>query len=375
MHSPIISKMSTLKYQPLFRYQFTWNNYTDTNVAWVREFADEECKYLTFGYEVGESGTPHLQGFFILKSRQRIPALKKKGLDAHLTPNDKKVDCARIYCQKDGKFEEFGAIPTQGARNDIESFKAAVRAGTDWVTLLDTHSDVCKKHRNYCAEFFSHFKPKVASPDGFKELEWHKTIHEILDNKDYRKIHFIIDVKGNLGKSWLTRHLFATRDDVQFFSPEKDANIAHMVDESKSVYIFDVPRCRTNNDIPFPYKTLEELKNGALTSGKYESRMKFPKTPNAVIVFANAPPDAAAFSKDRYNVLYWIPKKEKFGTLVPNAVESWDLYIGKSRIDTIENPQVEKARQKRHRQSMQDELLEIRLKKEKAAKYHHHEEG
>jgi len=351
---------------PLFRYQFTWNNYTDADQQWCRDFAASDCKFLIFGREVGDSGTPHLQGFFVLTSKQRISALKKKGMNAHLTPNDKKVDCARKYCQKDGDFEEFGSLKSkQGNRGDIDAFKAAVRSGTDWVQLLDEHSDVCKKYRNFCAEFYSHYKPKVSPPDGFEARDWHKTVYDILDNKDHRKLHFIVDEKGALGKSWLTRHLFATRDDVQFFSPEKDANIAHMVDESKSVFIFDVPRCRTNNDIPFPYKTLEELKNGALTSGKYESRMKFPKTPNSVIVFANAPPDPTALSKDRYNVLYWLRSRNKFGTLVPNATDSWDLLVDGSRVTTIENPAVEKARLKRHRQSMNDELLEIRLRNAK----------
>jgi len=350
----------------LFRYQFTWNNYTEADQEKVREFAANECKYLVFGRELAPTtGTPHLQGFFILKKKQRITQIKKKGINANLTPNDENVDAACAYCKKDNDFEEFGKLSTPGKRCDIEAFKAAVRAGTDWVTLLDVQSEVIKKYRNYCSEFYSHYKPKVSSPDGFESRDWHKTIDEIINNKDHRHIHFIVDTKGNLGKSWLTRHLFATRNDVQFFSPEKDANVAYMVDESKSVFIFDVPRCRTNNDIPFPYKTLEELKNGAMTSGKYESRMKFPVTPNSVIVFCNAPPDPSALSKDRYKVLYWLPTKSEFATLVPNATESWDCFYNNCRLKVIENPAVEKERRKRRRQDIQDELLEIKLKKER----------
>jgi len=38
-------------------FVFTLNNYTTEEVELVKEW---DCKYLIFGKEIGESGTPHL---------------------------------------------------------------------------------------------------------------------------------------------------------------------------------------------------------------------------------------------------------------------------------------------------------------------------
>lgn len=356
------SKMSN----QLYRFQFTWNNYCDDDQHWLRRFASSDCKYMVFGREVGVENTPHLQGFVILNKKQRLTALKKKGFNAHFTPNDKKVDCAINYCKKDGDFEEIGDVPAQGKRADLEEFKTAVKAGIDWVTLLDEHSDVLKKYRSYCSEYYANYKPKPDPPDDFVARDWHQLVQDAIDNKCKRYIHFFVDEKGNAGKSYLTRQLFCTRDDVQIFKPEKEANLALMLDESKSVFIFDVPRSRSNMDIPFPYQLLEGLKDGLLVSGKYESRMKFPKVPNTVIIFANTPPDTTTLSADRYKVWGYIPKLKTYGPCVANATESWDLLhpVSKARLKLLENASVEKVRRKRARESIQDELLAIRLKKE-----------
>lgn len=362
-----LSKMSSNL--QLFRYQFTWNNYTDADQQWLRDFYKAECKYLVFGREVApDTGTPHLQGFLILKKKQRITALKKKGFNAHLTPNDDNVVAASDYCKKDNDYEDFGALTFPGQRADLEAFKTAVKAGIDWVVLLDTHSDVLKKYRGYCSEYYANYKPKAPSPDDFTDRDWHKLVIEACDNKCRRYIHFFIDENGNSGKSYITRHLYATRDDVQIFKPEKEANLALMLDESKSVYIFDVPKCRTAAlDIPFPYQFLEGIKDGLLVSGKYESRMKYPKVPNSVIVFGNTPPDPTTLSADRYKVWAYIPGLKTFAPCTANEYGSWDLRnpTTQSYIKTLVNPAIEKQLRKRAREDKQDELLAIRLEKEK----------
>lgn len=46
------------------RFMFTLNNYTDDEVEALQSSASTHYKVLVFGKEVGESGTPHLQGWF-----------------------------------------------------------------------------------------------------------------------------------------------------------------------------------------------------------------------------------------------------------------------------------------------------------------------
>lgn len=69
-----------------------------------------DCTYLCYGIEVGENGTPHLQGYLERAQMSRLAAIKKiPGLrEAHLEPRFGTQEQAIEYCKKDGKFYEFG---------------------------------------------------------------------------------------------------------------------------------------------------------------------------------------------------------------------------------------------------------------------------
>lgn len=71
-------------------------------------------RYITYGKEVGEEGTPHLQGLICFreaKSSRQLQAIFTKELQADVRIGDNKVDKMMQYCQKDGDFEEFGTAP------------------------------------------------------------------------------------------------------------------------------------------------------------------------------------------------------------------------------------------------------------------------
>lgn len=103
------------------RWCFTLNNWTDADVGILRAL---QIVYLVFGYEVGESGTPHLQGFVIFKSQQRLSAVKKVLERAHWEPSRGSSSQAADYCKKDGKFEEFGALPKSAGEAGGEAEKS-----------------------------------------------------------------------------------------------------------------------------------------------------------------------------------------------------------------------------------------------------------
>ncbi len=64
---------------------FTLNNYTDQDIEDIEKFHTNYCQYMTYSKEVGESGTPHLQGWFILKRESSMKSIKSVGLfKAHL---------------------------------------------------------------------------------------------------------------------------------------------------------------------------------------------------------------------------------------------------------------------------------------------------
>lgn len=110
-------------------YCFTLNNYTAEEWQWFNEFKD--CKYLCVGKEVGEKGTPHLQGFIYFDNPRTINGLKRlKGFrKAHLESAKGTNEQASVYCKKEGEFIEYGECPQQGKRTELAEVYNAVKSG------------------------------------------------------------------------------------------------------------------------------------------------------------------------------------------------------------------------------------------------------
>lgn len=91
---------------------FTLNNYVEEEDQRCRAFAGEYCNYAIFGYEVGESGTPHIQGYFRLKSRCRLSQLKDRLSErAHFESAKGNAATNYAYCSKSGSVWEHGTRP------------------------------------------------------------------------------------------------------------------------------------------------------------------------------------------------------------------------------------------------------------------------
>jgi len=94
-------------------YCFTVNNYTQANIDTLIGLI-LKCKYIVYGKEVGESGTPHLQGFLVWKDPRTFLATKKLlPAGAHIEVKVRKSSFYRAaeYCKKDGDFSESGTLP------------------------------------------------------------------------------------------------------------------------------------------------------------------------------------------------------------------------------------------------------------------------
>lgn len=114
------------------RWCFTLNNPTaDSHVAL-------QClpyEFLCFGKELAPStGTPHLQGYIIMKSNQRMSAMIKKIPGAHLEAAKGTTEQNVAYCMKEGTYSEYGVRPKtpqeKGAMN-AERFKDAFEAAKE----------------------------------------------------------------------------------------------------------------------------------------------------------------------------------------------------------------------------------------------------
>lgn len=86
---------------------FTVNNYTEKDIELLQNI---DCKYIIYGKEKGESGTPHLQGFIVFKSQKTLSAAIKTFPKYHVEVAIT-VHAAIEYCKKEGDFTERGTAP------------------------------------------------------------------------------------------------------------------------------------------------------------------------------------------------------------------------------------------------------------------------
>ncbi len=99
---------------PAKNWAFTINNYVDDDAEKLDFiFSQGHANYLVYGFEVGEEGTPHIQGYVQFKKRLRFNQVKQMvGGRAHLDEeyqNSTPV-ANQTYCKKDGNFREFGQL-------------------------------------------------------------------------------------------------------------------------------------------------------------------------------------------------------------------------------------------------------------------------
>jgi len=112
------------------RWCYTLNNYSQDE---VEELLSLDVHYHVMGFEEGEEGTPHLQGFIIFKNARYFNALKKILSRAHWEETKGTSFQAAEYCMKDKQFEEVGCRPHEGEagrREDLYKVADAVKAGT-----------------------------------------------------------------------------------------------------------------------------------------------------------------------------------------------------------------------------------------------------
>ena len=87
---------------------FTLNNWTEDEFATASAFlSGPTVDYGIIGKEVGESGTPHLQGYCLFRTRARFEQLEKLGGRAHIERARGSPLSNKEYCSKEGDYIEF----------------------------------------------------------------------------------------------------------------------------------------------------------------------------------------------------------------------------------------------------------------------------
>ena len=289
------------------RWVFTLNNPTDDEEQRLGDTfgAGQPFRYAVFGREVGESGTPHLQGFFILTSPKRRSWLSRTILGRlHLEPARGTSTQAADYCKKDGNYDEFGELPTeQGRRTDVERLREFIIEHPTRPTAREITRNffgLSLRYGNRIEQLIDHLRPETRLvPDDAILRNWQTDLYDFLgSDPDDRSITFYVDEDGNSGKSWFCRYwltnFFA---ETQILSIGKRDDLTFALDPTKKYFLFDVPR---NNMEFLQYSVLESIKDQIIFCNKYQSKTKVLPAPVHVVVFSNEMPDMNAMTQDRY---------------------------------------------------------------------------
>lgn len=297
---------------------FTLNNYSEEECVSIKNSITSLTGHLHFaivGKEIGESGTPHLQGFVRLKKsfllardgslskwRSLIPALAR----AHMEPAYGSDQDSENYCSKEGNLLiRVGTPSTSESGNN--RFQDLLRA-TTFEEIVELDPQFAAKNYFQAQAIVKNNTMNSTKPTSPALLKaWQLKVLKKLIFQNRRKITFVEDEGGNSGKSMLA-HFIAGRlqpKEVFYCRGGKSADIVHAFSKNAHTCkyaIFDYAR----NKQPeyFAWDLIEELKDGGITSLKYDGNCFWLAQPIKVLVFTNHSLDnhRHRLTEDRWDV-------------------------------------------------------------------------
>lgn len=139
--------------------------------------------YICWGDETGDEGTPHLQGYVEFPKKITLTGCKRvMGDRAHLETRQGTQSQAIAYCQKDGKWVQFGERIAQGAREDLKRVCDRLASGTRLRTIALEDPSLYCRYRNGLRDLAHFAAPKpireppivvwIGGPPGTGKSKW-----------------------------------------------------------------------------------------------------------------------------------------------------------------------------------------------------------
>lgn len=239
---------------PSKKWCFTFNNYKkEEETAIIKKLETLKSSFI-IGREVGEQGTPHLQGYIEFRGKVRPIETLKQFNKIHWEKAKGTREQNIKYCSKDGDFTT--NFPFDKPIRRINALK-----------------------------------------------DWQKEICDMVNTEaDTRKVYWYWEENGNVGKTAIAKYLYLMRPQDVAVVDGKANDMFFYIGKHKethgiypSIIIIDCPRSLKDY---INYAAIEKIKNGFVFSGKYESTMLCWDNPH-VIVFANQEPEEGKLSADR----------------------------------------------------------------------------
>lgn len=237
----------------LYRWFFTLDS-SKIELSQLSHTLREISKKFNFQLEKGDTGYEHFQGVFSLKTKERFATVKNHFCPAiHLEP------CKDWW--KSIKYTSKDHTKVAGPWNEVS-------------VMI-----------------------KTIKPDQF--YKWQTDLAVIIDtNPDDRKIHWLWESEGNVGKTAFCKWAYVNKG-ATIIQNGSSKDLAYAIPDSPTCVIVNLPR--TSED-RVNYSALESIKDGLFFSPKYESGTKIFDPPH-LIVFANFEPLTSAMSKDRWKII------------------------------------------------------------------------
>lgn len=248
---------------PAKKWCFTLNNYTAEDVEYLKCSNVPLCQIIMFQSEIGEEGTPHLQGWVEFQTKKRPMSVFKENNKIHW-----------------------------------ELMKGSVQDSIDYCSKTDTYTGEVRFSRG---ADFPYCGPQISLYD------WQKPILEMLQNAHPhdRYIYWVWSADGNMGKSTFAKYIFHNVQNV-IVTGGKANDMKNRVQTyirlnkvfPKTV-IVDIPKVNRGH---FSIAGIEEIKNMFFYNGKYEGGMVSGPRPH-VICFANCEPSYEDMTSGRWMVM------------------------------------------------------------------------
>lgn len=261
----------------LIYWFFTYNNYPDKTIEILETKFKQICSRWVFQKEIGKDGTPHIQGNIQLKKKMRW-----------------------------SEFDLPKEIHWEKTRDKYAAF------------------NYCKKADTRVGDNYWEYPPQQAPKRELKLITnlypWQEQIKQsCLAEPDDRTVNWIYDEQGCCGKTQFSKYMCATQNAI-VATGGSNKDIACLLAMLKkagrdlneiTTFIFNFPRSTEG----ISFKAIESVKDGLMTSVKYETETLYFNSPH-VWCFSNELPRFSALTNDRWKT--WTIKDKK---LTPYQIE------------------------------------------------------
>ena len=219
--------------------------------------------------------------------------------------------------EKNSPSETLETLETEMLK-DNQKYLDMVEHGKDIATIIDkgiVQEESLTKGRKNALDLYR--QQHVCLDISTAELRpWQKEAFKLFDEAENdRKVIWICGVRGNIGKSWFQNYVEAYFGYQRVFRSDlriKHKDMCNILKKrglsSVNIFLFNDARSTKGDENVNMYRILEDIKDGAATSSKYDSQVIKFKTPNIIMVFSNVRPNTERLSADRWEV--YIPTED-----------------------------------------------------------------